>query len=220
MKLAIYSGYTGMGYTRDIKYVPTEKYPCYFVTNNIAVETYVKKLGWIPIKFDAPLFTSNLSESSKQSKQFKIMPTTFKELHEYDYLYYTDDKVNLDDSRLPILVDYLGDSAYAIRKHFYNRPNVMYEFLESLAQPRYAEIYETLIKYISEEVDKGYKLNSNLYATGAILRNMRHSKTQNIDNDWYVGTQASGGLQCQISFFFTAQRYKNLIKEIPHDFFK
>lgn len=220
MKLAIYSGYTGMGYVRKIQKAPSEKYPCYFISNNIAIRSHVARLGWIPVEMDVPLHTTNLVESTRQSKIFKMLPSTFKELQEYDYLYYSDDKLKINDEKMQENVDVLGDGAYALLKHFYNPPNILHEFIESLSQPRYVEVYKQLVTFIANEVDNGLKLNSDLYATGVILRNMRHKETQNMDNYWYETTQISGGLQCQISFFFMAQKFKEFIRTLPENAFE
>ena len=217
MNLAIYSGYTGPGDRTHISYSPTGKYPAYFVSNNAAILDQAKNLGWLPIFLNNPEPVDDWSISTSQCKVIKITPSAHDKLRDYDYLYYTDDKMGVDDSRMEQFVDSLGDNAYALRRHPWNPPNILYELAESLEQKRYYYIREKLFEYISREVGSGHGLNSKIYWCSSVLRNMKHRDRLSIDDDWYESTLASGGLQDQISFFFTAQRYASSIVELPQD---
>lgn len=214
MKLAIYSGYTGPGTHTNISYKPTGKYPAYFLTNNSSVLMQAQSLGWIPVFLEKPEPVNDYSISTAQCKLIKITPSAHSSLADYDYLYYTDDKMGIDDSRMGEFIDILGDCAYAMRDHPWNPTNILDELVESIPQPRYFNIRHKMVEYITKELNSGCSIESRLMWGSTVLRNMKHKDRLSIDNDWYESTQLGGGLQDQISFFFTAQRYRDSITNL------
>lgn len=215
MKIAVYTAYCGLNDYSTIKPYPiNSRYPHYLISNNENfLETISKSFGFKPILMNMqPTADSNIS--AKQAKIPKILPHTFPELMEYDYLLYYDDKIVLNLFEIESIVRNLelNDAPIAMRLHpTLPNPNVLFDFAESMYQWRYRCDWETIVQYLSEEINLGYKLHTDHYfATGIILRNMRHKDTIPLNQLWYEHTMRSGAV-CQISFHFAKQRYENIM---------
>jgi hypothetical protein len=215
MRLAIYTTYCGLNDYSTIKPYPIQnRYPHYLISNNENfLDTISKSFGYRPIHFNVePSADSNIS--SKQSKIPKILPHLFKELTCYDYLLYYDDKLILNLFEIESIINDLNynDSAMGLRKHPTTpTPNVLFDFAESMYQWRYRRDWESIVQYISEEIEAGYNVKTNEYfATGIILRNMKHRDTQSLNELWYQHTLRAGAV-CQISFHFAKQRFNNIM---------
>jgi hypothetical protein len=215
MKLALYTVYCGPNDQSTIKTYPVKsRYPHYLISNNENfLDTISKSFNYIPIFLDVPLSVDPIV-SVKQSKIAKILPHRFKELREYDYLLYHDDKILLDVFDVEKIVRNMeaGDSPIGMRLHpSAPYPNVLFDFAESMYQWRYRSDWETLVSYISEQVASGYKLQLDQYfATGVVLRNMKHKDLIPLSELWYDHTFKSSAV-CQISFHFARQRFENVM---------
>ena len=87
------------------------------------------------------------------------------------------------------------------------------EARESLLQMRYKKGKEKMVRYIEEEMSLGYKLNGERhFQTGLIIYNLRHPDTEKIQNMWMEHIRRCG-IECQISFYFIAQRFPVCIDE-------
>lgn len=215
MRLAVYTTYCGLNDYSTIKPYPIQsKYPHYLVSNNENfLDTISRSFGFRPIHFNVePTADSNIS--AKQAKIPKILPHLFKELTCYDYLLYYDDKIvpNLFEIESIIKDLNYNDSPMGMRRHPTTpSPNVLFDFAESMYQWRYRCDWENIVKYLTEEIDLGYQVKTEEYfATGVILRNMKHKDTKAIDELWYQHTQRAGAV-CQISFHFAKQRFNNIM---------
>ncbi|PKM31924.1 MAG: hypothetical protein CVV07_02150 [Gammaproteobacteria bacterium HGW-Gammaproteobacteria-11] len=183
----------------------------YFISNNRDVLEIAESSGWIPVFFDIEI-SENVILSAHQAKIAKAMPHKFPFLNAYSFLLYIDDKLQFDLAMLKIAVQDLESSgaALAIRKHPFLQDNILEEFGEAMLQRRYRSQRGQIVEYITGEVGSGYRLNpGQLYATGVILRNMRHTEIQNINECWYSHILRCG-IECQIAFDFVAQRYNNV----------
>jgi hypothetical protein len=215
MRLAVYTTYCGLNDYSTIKPYPIQnRYPHYLVSNNKNfLETISKSFGYRPIYFDVePTADSNIS--AKQAKVPKILPHLFKELTCYDYLLYYDDKLVPNLFEVESVINELNqnESPMGLRKHpTAPSPNVLFDFAESMYQWRYRADWELIVNYLTEEVNSGYSLAQNEYfATGLILRNMKHKDTQALNELWYNHTQRAGAV-CQITFHFARQRFNNIM---------
>jgi len=221
MKLALYTTYCGMNDYSTIKPRPIQtRYPNYLVSNNDNfLDTISKSFGYKPIFYDVPV-TADSTVSAKQSKVPKMLPTIFKELAQYDYLLYYDDKLILNLNAIESAIEELNSSnlPIALRAHPTTpNPNVLFDFAESMYQWRYRCDWESMVKYITDEVESGYKLYSDRYfATGIVLRNMKHEETHAINQLWYEHTARCSAV-CQISFHFVKQRFNNNVMTLPED---
>jgi hypothetical protein len=102
-----------------------------------------------------------------------------------------------------------SNSSLAIRPHPFLSNNVLFEFGEAILQPRYKSQWTQTIKYITEELGNGYKLECQLYWTSAILRNMKHPDIEILNNTWYEHILRCG-IECQVSFDFVAQKFQSI----------
>lgn len=96
----------------------------------------------------------------------------------------------------------------------------MSEFNLSMFQPRYYDERERYYNYIQKQVALGFKdIDDYHCATSYLLRNMKHQKIIELNTIWYNNIQECG-IQCQISFFFVKQLFKNYIVPIKERPFK
>ena len=72
--------------------LPSEKYDCYYFSNNSELLKQLNGTKWIPIYDNKPL-TRDATESSMHSKHVKSCPEDFDVLKRYDYLCYLDSKL-------------------------------------------------------------------------------------------------------------------------------
>lgn len=210
--LAVYSTFCGATKHKTFLNCPVDsRYPHYFVSNNQDVLAESSGLGWLPILLDIEV-SENSVVSAYQAKIAKAIPHAFRELADFDYLFYKDDKIDLNIDRMGEFVSILqaSDSPLAIRRHPFLPPNVLHEFGEAMLQPRYKDEWTQTVKYITEELENGFKLEcDNLFWTSAILRNMKHPAIQELNNTWCEHIYRCG-IECQISFHFIAQRFSSI----------
>jgi hypothetical protein len=223
MKLAIYSTFCGI--TDRITWKPTpldSRFPHYFIANDPDVFTVTRSFGWKDIYMNAPI-TSDATFCAQQAKVPKAMPHIFPELMQYDYLLYVDDKLKLNLNYLnqinkieeTIEAMEVMNIPIGMRLHPHSpkidgKYNVLFEMIECMYQWRYRREWERTVKFVNSQVKLGKTLETKKYfATGLILRNMKHPDMQKINETWYDYIQQCGP-QCQISFHFVAQEFKNL----------
>ena len=217
MKLAVYT--TFCGHVDRITWKPNpidSRFPHYFVANDPHVFTVTNSFNWKPIYMDAEL-THDATHCAQQAKVPKAMPHIFPELQEYDYLLYVDDKLTFNLNRIEETIETMEamGSSIAMRTHntspkIDEKNNVLFDIIECMYQWRYRREWQRTVKYVNSQINLGKKLETKKYfATGLILRNMRHPDTQKINETWYDHIQQCGP-QCQISFHFVAQEFKSL----------
>ncbi len=216
--LAIYSTYCGTTPNKTFNPKPVDsRYPHFFISNNRDVLAEAISAGWIPILLNVEV-SENLVLSAHQAKMAKAIPHRISLIADFDYLFYKDDKIDVNVDRMGEFVSILENSgsALALRQHPFLPPNVLHEFGQAMLQPRYKAQWIQTVKYITEELGNGYKLErDNLYATGAILRNMKHPDIQKLNDTWYEHISRCG-IECQISFHFIAQRFPS-VTLLPSD---
>jgi hypothetical protein len=191
---------------------PSKLHSCYYFTNNEATFHAACSKGWIAIYVDSSPVTDDAIESAMQAKVLKAKPTANSILQTYDFTMYLDSKLIINtDNAFRLLNTYPNDIAYIIKTHPYLPNSVWAEFHESLYQERYRQLQDKMSKYIEEMLSYGFQAEfNNLYATGVIIRNMRHPKTKQIDEAWFTHIQKCG-IECQISFFFVNQLFSQFV---------
>jgi hypothetical protein len=212
MDLAFYSTYCGSTENKTFNPQPVESaYPYFFISNNEEVLSDSAKVGYSPIFLQMEV-TSNPDMSAYQAKVAKVLPHLIDPLMEYDFLLYKDDKISISAEKIENSVRMLmdSDSSTSIRPHPFLSGNILYEFGESMLQTRYKSQWHKTVTYITEELKNGAQLNCQMYATGVILRNMRHPDTAKINNLWWEHINRCG-IECQISFDIIAQQFNSII---------
>ena len=191
--------------------VPTQLYPCYYFTNNETTLQQAKSKGWLAIHLDLPLL-DNVEQSTMQAKFLKAKPSANDILKKYNYTVYFDSKLEINvNNILSKISTFPINKSYILKTHPYLPNNVWGELTEALLQSRYKDIKDKIIHYMEDMLSMGFQAEFNhLYATGVIIRNMKHPKTNQIDDAWYTHIQKCG-IECQISFFFVNQLFHPFI---------
>ena len=217
LNLAIYSTFCGSEKNSTFNSnIVSDKYEHYFISNNEKILNKAIKSGWIPIYLNRKV-SEDLNISAFQSKFAKSMPHKFNQIKNYDYTFYTDDKLIPNIERIENSIDKIKktNSSMGIRSHPFLKNNILFEFGESMLQTRYKVEWVKTVKYINSEIKKGYKLETDMYWTSAILRNMKHKDINLINEKWYNHIKRCG-IQCQISFNFISQKF-DTIRTLPDD---
>lgn len=210
--LAIYSTYCGTLQNLTFCARRYDDYPAYFITNNAEVLPIAQDHGWIPLLIEGLEPSDDPIISATQAKVAKALPHRFDVLGEFDFLFYTDDKYKLSESVLPGLAASMraNHSPMAMKLHPWLKPNVLYEYTESLFQKRYMDQRQMMLDYITSQLNAGLKVQTDRhFTTNCILRDMRHPDIAALNETWYQHIQACG-IECQVSFFFVAQMFKNI----------
>jgi len=216
MKLAFYAYFYGSTENLAFKIpdIPSENYNCYYYTNNATMLEKLKETKWIGVFDDKPS-NDDLIESNMIGKYIKSCPHKFKELQDYDYVCYLDSK--LGQANIPLIEEFINtyfieqNFAICLRQHWYIPNSVWDEYNESMWQHRYRLESDKYTNYINGQIAKGLNaFTENHCATGVILRNMKHTKINEINETWYRHIQECG-IQCQISFFFVKQLFNEFI---------
>jgi len=202
--------------------IPSNKYDCYYYTNNKNVLEKLKSTPWKGIYIDTPI-KNNVRLSAMDSKELKACPQHFKELNGYKYQCYFDTKLpGINDAEILAL----------IRNHFNNHNVVMMvnqhrlmtkgdknvsiwdEYDLAMLQDRYKVNSHTYKDYIEKEINDGMKNRNNThYETSFILRRAG-DKVNHINKTWFEHIKKTG-IECQISFFFIQQKFKDNIIPTP-----
>jgi len=209
--VAVYTTYCGSLINKTFN--PSKvsaKYAHYFVSNNENVLMEASQLGWIPIYIDLQVSEDPIL-SSYQAKIAKALPHLIPQLNDYDFTLYRDDKINVSLDELDnFIIEFVkNNSSLAVRPHPFLSGNILFEFGEAMLQSRYKSEWTKTVKYITEKVKNGQSLECQMYHTCLILRNMKHSDTKLINEDWYQQIQLCG-IECQISFDFIAQNFSSI----------
>lgn len=210
--LAIYSTYCGHTKNKTANPAPVDpRYPHFFISNNYEIMEETAAAGWTPVFIDLEISEDPVL-SATQAKIPKADPWAIRELTSFDYLCYKDDKwlayIDGLDDNIAFMKD--AGAAIGLRAHPFLGDNILFEFGESMGQPRYKSQWEKMVTYITEEVASGYKIESRIFATGSLLRNMKHPDTEVIGKTWLAHIGRCG-IECQISFDFVAQRFSSIV---------
>lgn len=195
--------------------LPSNKYECYYYTNNTDLYDKLLETKWIRIFIDKPT-TDDVIESCMAAKEVKVLPEKYKEIQDYEYTVFLDSKLNLlNESLIENFIEtYFVQQDYALllRRHWYIN-NVWDEFNESLRYHQRYRMHEEIYRnYINEQINSGLSVNTNDIhcACGLLIRNMKHPKMKEIDSLWYEHINKCG-IQDQISFFFAKQFFDGYI---------
>ena len=194
----------------------SDKYKCYYYTNNKTILEMIQNTKWIGIyvnmQNDDDVIGSNMF-----GKHLKSSPHEYKELKNYSYLCFLDSKLEHVNETFveQFIVKYFIKQNYALllREHPFIRNNVWTEYGISMEQE--GEKYK---QYIYKQINNGLSnVTPHHCATGFLIRNMKHEKLIELNNTWYTHILECG-IQCQISFFFVKQLFEGCIysfTEIP-----
>jgi hypothetical protein len=223
--LVYYTCYYGISTNISFKIppLPSNKYKCYYYTNNNTMLDMIKGTQWIGVFDDKPVSDDQI-ESCMQGKYVKILPHLQNEINKYKYACFLDSKLDKlsEDFIERYIRDFFINQNYALllRQHPFIYHHVWNEFHESMKQDRYVLQREQYCNYINKQVTNGLHPSTMIHcACGLLIRNMRHSYINNINTTWYDHLLECG-IQDQISFFFIKQHYMDYIhafREYPFE---
>lgn len=210
-KIAFVSGYVGISST-NIPKLPHVIYDCYFITNNEKVAIQASEKKWKIIMINETS-TGDQIENAMASKKLKVFPQYFIPVN-YDFLIWFDNKFNVNTKGvLNVISTWNNETAMMLHKHPFLCCGADLEFKESMKQKRYFQQKDQYIKYMNEEVKKGYPIHGKRhFQTGFLIYNLLHPITVKIQKMW-MNHIIRCGIQCQISFYFVAQRFPEKIDE-------
>ena len=226
MKVAVYCVYTGPYGTKAsvLPKIPDNPFfDYYFYTNNRllydeATQHPFWKAKWIEEE------TPDEYSANMACKKLKAMPHKETILNTYDFTVYLDTKINFGEHHWGITIteEFIRDVLYKTERmrlfqHTEERTSVMDELREALYQERYANERERIEKYIEQKDQEGYRRDcEDFLLTGYIFRKMKDPQVERIGEEWYEEIQKCG-LECQISFHYMFQKFKDLIKPLRRE---
>lgn len=196
--------------------VPSEKYNCFYFTNNIDTWKRVSTTKWKPIFIDVPIKNNN-TQSAFDSKHLKSCPHLYEMLNVYDYICYFDSKHNVNVDLIERWVLFLKHSPFSIilPKHPCHFKSVWEEFNLSMTIDKYSEEKDKCLAYIEKQLNNNFKEKVNHHLTTQFIIRKNNNTTQELNEMWYEHIK-EGGIMCQISFFFVQQMYENIIFPIQY----
>jgi len=216
-KIAFYTCFYGTDDNNAFKIpeLPSEKYDCFYFSNNRNILNQIKNTKWKGIFDDQPV-TDDIVESCFYGKKVKVLPESFVVLNNYAYTCFMDSKIDkLSESFIETYIDkYFIQNNYAllVREHHFMKDTIWNDFNESMKQQRYYDKKENYFYYITEQLKKGFYAETNDYCQcNVLIRNMNHPKIKEINSNWYSEIKKCG-IQDQISFFFVKQMFNEHIK--------
>jgi len=211
-EFAVYSTFFGNSKAKTFNKADIDRhFDHFFISNNQQILEMAANRGWQPIYLDLYV-SANRVLSAQQSKIPKALPHLFPALTHYDSLLYVDDKISFNASKMYCLSQTLiqDNKALMIREHPSLTHNILNELAVAMIQPRYQAQRDQMVAYIDAQIKSGLRLRvEHLFWTSAILRNMRHSDTCLINENWYNAI-LDCGIECQITFDFVAQNFNSI----------
>tara|TARA_E500000178_G_scaffold267004_1_gene264421 strand:- start:1114 stop:1911 length:798 start_codon:yes stop_codon:yes gene_type:complete len=218
--IAYVSGYIGpesskkeYATTRIPKKIPGAD--CYFVTNILDVAKKAENFGWIPRMVKSPTDQSYRG-CSMACKRLKVFPQSFLR-DKKKFVIWFDNKFDIISKQLsPVLNKWDNSKAIAMHKHpllsnSKGLGSLQKEFDHAMGQERYQLEKQKYLDYINLERRNGYSTeNQRHFTTCFIIYNLRHPETLNFQNTWWEHINRCG-IQCQISMYFVAQRYPDIL---------
>lgn len=197
--------------------LPSETYPCYFLTNN---ETMLQKLEatqWIPIKMDIPIENDNILDC-RHTKTIRTCPHRIPELQNYDYLCWLDSKLAIEEDKILFLLKELERTGKKIvlSKHPYQFETVWGEYELAIGHAKYYAEKDSYRHYIENKLQSGYseRLPAH-YCGGFTLRDMTDPRVLSFGEEWLDNIRQCG-IEDQISLQFVHQNYADIIHSVDY----
>jgi hypothetical protein len=211
--------------------IPHPEVDSIFVTNDLAVAEHAAAAGFATIVLgDIPVLNVSSVDAeitnSMHSKHLKVFPQYYARLAfpnvTYDFVLWMDNKYDVEWPKLQgELRQWPSQTAIMMPRPVLGR-GVSVAYKACLGQERYARGKAALDDYIREQnITLGYPLDpadasdDQSYCSAFIIYSLRHSSTAAIQQMWYDHIQRAG-IQCQISLYFVAHRFKTAIQEYRH----
>jgi 23S rRNA A1618 N6-methylase RlmF len=214
-KLVFYTCFFGnTGSPADIvPELPSKNYDCYYFTNNIATSDKAKAVGWNVIFINKSIKGTN-RDNAMDSKELKACPHHFEQLKGYTYSCYFDSKLRVKENDIKNMLNEIkGDVVMLVNRHP-TAKGVREEFDLAMGQPRYSQNSDKYKKFMNSKFKSGLKEMVDVhYETSCIIR-LSGDTANAIGDQWYKYIEETGA-ECQITFFFVQQEFKDNIRPLP-----
>lgn len=210
--IAFYSTFCGHERAMSLS-VPVHAMPAdfYFISNNPACLKIAQRLGWMPFHLKIGLFDDPLI-STHQAKIAKALPHLFGFLLDHECSFYMDDKFKFGAELASAVAKIQSEamSEFKVSQHRFLSGNVLFELAEAMGQTRYFEQRKQTVDFMIRRLNDGHHLKmEQMYETGLILRKTGAARVRQINEEWYQAILECG-IECQISFNFIAQKYREI----------
>ena len=199
--------------TNDVPNVPSKNYDCYYFTNNKYKYNSLLNTQWIPVLLDNIPLNEDCNISLFQSKELKACPDNFSQLTKYKYTCYFDSYLNLFEDVILNKITYMENENKIIcmSKHPFIDGKVWDEYTESINHHnQYFTEKDKYFNYINKKLNLGFKDKLEYHYTTNFIIRKNTDFCKNINSLWYENIKECG-IQCQISFFFIQQIFKDTI---------
>ena len=197
--------------------LPSRDFPCFMFSNN---KSYLSQLQekngqWncILVEDTNGINIEDQVECAMLSKYYKSCPYSLEQLQEYKYTCYFDTTLLVDEQKvLRYIQEILPYSNYKwiTTPHPFLSACVWNEYREAMLQERYRRDSDKYRRYIETKIEEGWKDTMRChYATGFHIRE-NCDIVREICEEWYTEIKKCG-IECQISFFFIAQKWERII---------
>jgi len=224
--IAYVTGYTGSIDPHSMSLISKVSIPhpplpghSFFITNIKELKHRAHKAGWRPLHISVEGFNmTDAVDTALAGKRMKVYPQKFLPMVNnsatYNAVVWFDNKFDINEPAVSDVIQTF-DSRVGVymHKHPFLCCGADLELKESMYQNRYGAGKEMILRYMEEEVSLGYKIHGERhFQTGVIIYNMRNPDTLKVQNMWMEHIKRCG-IQCQISFYFIAQRFPKSVDE-------
>ena len=193
---------------------PSAKYKCYYFSNNRNTLQSAEAKGFIPVFSDTPIKSTN-RDNAVDSKELKACPHHFPELCGYTYTCYFDSKLHVMEQDVEEFIknELKEPAVMLLNSHPTNKTSVWQEYKNAMPSKRYAVNNSKYRSLIERKVKEGMKNTAeNHYETGFIIRKSG-TLVEKMGEEWLADIRETGA-ECQITFFFIQQTYKDHVKPL------
>lgn len=216
-RVAFYTCFFGgdTNWANIIPECPTDKYDCYYFTNNSNTYSLLQDTKWISIYMPEIAIKNDPIKDALDAKILKACPHRFKSLLPYKYTCYFDSKLIIDVAKVEMYIGILENTTYkmVMATHSHDFHNVWDEYNIAIQYDKYAAEKSKYETYLKKQLNNGFNEHIDThFVTGFIVRESCRDIWR-LSEAWYSHIQECG-IECQISFSIIQQRFDNLIYKI------
>ena len=223
LNLAFYTCYFGgnVSFSKLIPPIPSEKYDCYYFTNNIEIYNSLENTKWIRVYLENIKIHSSDIDNTKETKELRTCSHKFDLLNKYEYLCWFDNKLKVYDNIVEKIVAKLSQNEnifIAFTKHPYSNiySSVWNEFNLAMNTERYFKEKNKNIQYIQKKLNQGFSEKIDVFYCGGFQVKKKCEKMMEFGDLWYSNILECG-IEDQISLQFIEQKYSKNILPLEYD---
>jgi hypothetical protein len=213
ISLAYYTCYFGNqnNYSRLIPPIPSEKYDCYYFTNDIEIYDSLENTLWKRIYCNDIVIHNCNIKNTMETKILRTCPHKFNVLNNYEYLCWFDSKLQVYEIKVEFLINQLADNkdkviVFSKHPYSYKFDSVWDEFNLAMGSDKYFSQKEQNLKYIENQIKSGFSEKINVHFCGGWSLRKKCKITEEFGELWYSHILECG-IEDQISLQFIQQKY-------------